>query len=153
MLTVQNGLDAHISGIDVEAEHRLTRQLGVFLNITHYFTRNERLASGLEQVILNVPSHTWRAGVDVDLGRLSARFSGRFVRDRQDNDFNTPGFPIVDYDDLSVFDATAACRLGATALSERVDQQRLRRVLLREDRLSAAGRFGAGVLPVGVLGL
>jgi len=112
VLSVQNGLDAHISGLDVDAEHRLTRRLGLFLNATHYFSRTERLASGLEQVILNVPTDTWRFGVDVDLGRLNARFSGRIVRDRQDNDFNAPGFPIVDYDDLSVFDLTAAWRIA-----------------------------------------
>ena len=48
-----------------------------------------------------------RAGVDVDFGRLSARVSGRYVQGRKDNDFNAPGFPIVDYDDFTVVDATA----------------------------------------------
>ena len=53
-----------------------------------------------------------RAGVDVDFGPLSARVSGRYVQGRKDNDFNAPGFPIVDYDDFTVVDASATCRLA-----------------------------------------
>jgi outer membrane receptor protein involved in Fe transport len=34
------------------------------------------------------------------------------VHGRKDNDFNRPGFPIVDYDDVTVFDASATYRLG-----------------------------------------
>jgi vitamin B12 transporter len=112
VLSVANGLDAHISGLEIEADHRLHARVGVFANTTHYFSRKERLASGLEQDILNVPVHTIRAGVDVDLGRLSARVSGRYVVGRKDNDFNRPGFPIVDYDDFTVVDASASYRLA-----------------------------------------
>jgi vitamin B12 transporter len=111
VVSVRNGLDAHISGLELEAEQRLGRSVGVFANTAHYFNRKERLTSGLEQDILNVPVHTVRAGVDVDFGHLSARLSGRFVQGRQDNDFNQPGFPIVDYDDFMVADATVTYRL------------------------------------------
>ena len=34
---------------------------------------------------------------------------------RKDNDFNLPGFPIVDYDDFTVFDATLTYRLARAA--------------------------------------
>ena len=111
VVSVTNGLDAHISGLDFELEHRLGRHLGLFSNITHYFNRKERLASGAEQDILNVPTNTIRAGVDIDYRRLSARVSGRYVQGRKDNNFNAPGFPIVDYDDFTVVDATATYRL------------------------------------------
>jgi outer membrane receptor protein involved in Fe transport len=83
----------------------------VFASATHYFARKERLATGAEQDILNVPLNTVRAGVDVDFGRLSGRVSGRYVQGRKDNDFNAPGFPIIDYDNFTVVDASATYRL------------------------------------------
>ena len=76
-----------------------------------YFNRTERLTTGLQQDILNVPMHTIRGGVDVDLGPIGARLSGRYVQGRKDNDFNQPGFPIVDYDDVTIVDATVTWRL------------------------------------------
>ena len=75
-------------------------------------TGKERLASGVEQDILNVPTHTIRAGLDVDLGPLSGRLSGRYLHGRKDSDPNQPGFPIVDYDDFTVIDASLTCRLA-----------------------------------------
>jgi vitamin B12 transporter len=111
ILSVANGLDAHISGLDMEAEHRLSSRVGVFANATHYFARKERLTSGAEQDILNVPMNTVRAGIDVDFRRLSTRVSGRYVQGRKDNDFNASGFPIIDYDNFTVVDASATYRL------------------------------------------
>jgi vitamin B12 transporter len=112
IVSVANGLDAHISGLDLEVEQRLGAGVGLFANTTHYFQRKERLASGAEQDILNVALNTVRAGVDLDFDRLSARVSGRYVQGRKDNNFNAPGFPIVDYDDFTVVDATATYRLA-----------------------------------------
>jgi vitamin B12 transporter len=111
VVSVTNGLDAHISGLELEAAQRLGGRVGVFANTTHYFNRKERLTNGAEQDILNVPTHTIRAGVDVDFGRVSARVSGRYVNGRKDNDFSAPGFPIIDYDNFTVVDATASYRL------------------------------------------
>lgn len=112
VVSVQNGLGAHISGLDLEVEQRVGARVGVFGNSTHYFTREERLASGGTQDILNVARNTIRAGVDLDLGRVSARLSGRYVQGRKDNDFNAPGFPIIGYMDFTVFDATVTYRLA-----------------------------------------
>jgi outer membrane receptor protein involved in Fe transport len=112
VVSVQNGLDAHITGLDVEVEQRLGDRVGVYANLTHYFTRKERVTTGAEQDILNVPQHTVRAGVDFDLGRVGGRVSGRYVLGRKDNDFSQPGFPIVDYDDFIVVDATADYQLA-----------------------------------------
>ena len=112
VLSVVNGLDAHISGLDVEAEQRLGAHVGLFANVTHYFTRKERLASGDEQDILNVALNTVRAGADLDVGALSARILGRYVQGRRDNDFNQPGFPIVDYANFAVIDVSATYRLA-----------------------------------------
>jgi vitamin B12 transporter len=111
VVSVANGLDAHISGLDLELERRIGGHVGVFTNVTHYFNRKERLASGAEQDILNVALNTVRAGVDLDYGRLGARVSSRYVQGRKDNDFNAPGFPIVGNDDFTVVDASATYRL------------------------------------------
>jgi cobalamin biosynthesis protein CobD/CbiB len=81
------------------------------VGIAHYFNRKERLASGAEQDILNVARDTVRAGVDVDYGRVGARLSGRYVHGRTDNNFNAPGFPIIEYEGFTVVDATATYRL------------------------------------------
>jgi outer membrane receptor protein involved in Fe transport len=112
VVSVANGLDAHISGLELEGEQRIGRRIGVFANTTHYFNRKERLTSGAEQDILNVPTNTIRAGVDVDFGRVSTRVSGRYVQGRKDNDFNAAGFPIVSYDDFTVVDAAVTYRLA-----------------------------------------
>jgi vitamin B12 transporter len=107
VLSVTNGLDAHISGLEVELDRRLGPHVATFVNTTHYFNRKERLSSGAEQDILNVARNTVRAGIDVDLGRLSGRVAARSVAGRKDNDFNLPGFPIIDNDNFTVVDATA----------------------------------------------
>jgi vitamin B12 transporter len=112
VVSVSNGLSAHISGVDVEVDRRVGSHVGVFGNVTHYFARKERLAGGAEQDILNVASSTVRAGVDVDFGRLGARVSGRYVLGRKDNDFSAPGFPIIDYADFATMDASATYRLA-----------------------------------------
>jgi outer membrane receptor protein involved in Fe transport len=111
ILSVVNGLDANISGLDAELEQRLGGHVGAFVNLTHYFNRKERLASGAEQDILNVALNTMRAGVDLDMGPLGARLSGRYVQGRKDNNFNLPGFPIIDYDNFTVIDLSATYRL------------------------------------------
>ena len=111
VVSVANGLDAHITGLDLEGQHRIGPRIGLFANATHYFDRRERLVSGAEQDILNVASNTVRAGVDLDVWRLSTRVSGRYVQGRKDSDFNAPGFPIVDYANFTVVDASATYRV------------------------------------------
>jgi vitamin B12 transporter len=111
VVSVSNGLDAHISGLDFEADHRLGAHIALFANATHYFNRKERLAGGAEQDILNVAENTIRAGIDLDYGPINARVSGRHLQGRKDNNFNAPGFPIIDYDDFTVVDVSAAYRL------------------------------------------
>jgi vitamin B12 transporter len=112
IVSVSNGLDAHISGLELELEKRLGGRFGLFANATHYFTRKERLMTGAEQDILNVARNTIRAGVDVDFGPLSSRISGRYVQGRRDIDFDVVGFPIIDYDNFTVVDASATYRLA-----------------------------------------
>ena len=45
VVSVTNGLDAHISGLELEAEQRVGGRVGLFANATHYFNRKERLTT------------------------------------------------------------------------------------------------------------
>jgi vitamin B12 transporter len=111
VVSVRNGLDAHLSGIELEAEHQVVRGVRAFANSTHYFARTEQLMSGAEQDVLNVPLHSVRVGVDLDLGPTSSRIAIRHARGAKDNDFNLPGFPIIERDDITVADVRVAYRV------------------------------------------
>ncbi len=111
VLTSMNTLAAHIRGLDVEAVRRMNAHVTAFANITHYFSRREQLPTTGERNILNVATNTIRAGVDLDVGRLSTRLSARYVDGRQDQDFNAAGSPVVDYPDFVVADLSATYRL------------------------------------------
>lgn len=113
VVSVQNGLDAHIAGVELDAERHLNSHFGVFANSTHFFNRKERLTTGAEQDILNVARTTIRAGADIDYGRFASRVSLRFVHGRKDNNFNAPGFPIIDYDEMTIVDAATTYRLAS----------------------------------------
>jgi vitamin B12 transporter len=113
VVSVQNGLDAHIAGAELDAERHLGDHVGVFANATHFFARKERLSTGAEQDILNVARTTIRAGADVHYGRFTSRASLRFVHGRKDNNFNAPGFPIIDYADMTIVDAGGTFRLAS----------------------------------------
>jgi outer membrane cobalamin receptor len=106
-----NALSLRISGLEIEAAHRLTSRVRLFSNVTHFFSRREEISATAERDILNVASDTIRVGIDVDAGALSSRVLARFVHDRQDQDFNVPGFPVVDYPDFTVVDLSAMYRL------------------------------------------
>jgi vitamin B12 transporter len=112
VVSVENGLDAHIAGAELDAERHLGDHLAVFANATHFFNRKERLVTGAEQDILNVGRSTIRAGADIEYGRFASRMSLRFVSGRKDNNFNAPGFPIIDYEDLTIADASGRFRLA-----------------------------------------
>jgi vitamin B12 transporter len=111
VLTAMNTLASHIYGMDVEIARRMNAHASAFANITHYFSRKEQLPTTGERNILNVATNTVRAGIDLDFGRLSTRFSARYVQGRQDQDFNVPGSPVVDYPTFSVADLSASYRL------------------------------------------
>lgn len=111
VLSAVNTLASHIYGMDVDFSHRVSSRLSTFSNITHYFSRKEQLPATGERNILNVAANTVRAGVDLDLGRLSSRVSARYVQGRQDQDFTVAGSPVVDYPDFVVVDLSATYRL------------------------------------------
>jgi vitamin B12 transporter len=111
VLSAVNALASHIDGIDLEATRRLNGHLSAFSNITHYFARKEQLPTTGQRNILNVPTSTVRAGLDIDIGRLATRLSARYVRGRQDQDFNAAGSPVVDYPNFTVADVSATYRI------------------------------------------
>ncbi|MEQ1573804.1 MAG: TonB-dependent receptor [Vicinamibacterales bacterium] len=111
VLSAVNTLASHIHGMDVEVARRFNTSVSLYSNITHYFSRREQLPATGERNILNVGTNTVRAGVDLDLGRLSARLSARYVQGRQDQDFTVAGSPVVDYPTFTVADLSAAYRV------------------------------------------
>jgi vitamin B12 transporter len=113
VLTAVNTLASHIYGMDVDFAHRVNPALSVFSNVTHYFSRREQLPTTGERNILNVPSNTVRAGLDVDWRRLSSRLSARYVQGRQDQDFNVPASPVVDYPNFTVVDLSTTYQVHA----------------------------------------
>ena len=153
VVSVANGLDAHISGLDLEAEQRLggarrpVRQRHALLQAQGAAGRAAR-----EQDILNVAAEHG-AGRRRRRFRTAQRARRRAAtcRAARTTTSTRPGFPIVDYDNFTVFDASATYRLVAAALGRARRQQPVRRVLLREARLSAAGRVVQGVVPTGLL--
>jgi vitamin B12 transporter len=111
VLTTVNTLASRISGMEMDVAHRLTRSVSLFTNVTHYFSRREQLPTTGERNILNVADDTVRAGFDFDRGALSSRLAARYVRGRQDQDFNVAGSPVVDYPDFVVVDVSALYRV------------------------------------------
>jgi vitamin B12 transporter len=111
ILSAVNTLASRISGMDVDASHQLSRTITLFANMTHYFSRREQLPATGERNILNVAANTVRAGVDLDAGPFSGRLLARYVEGRQDQDFNLPGSPVVDYPDFVVVDLSAMYRV------------------------------------------
>jgi vitamin B12 transporter len=111
VLTAMNTLASHIHGMDVEIARRINSHVSAFANGTHYFSRKEQLPTTGERNILNVATNTIRAGIDLDFGRLSTRLSARYVQGRQDQDFNVPGSPVVDYPNFAVADLSAIYRV------------------------------------------
>ena len=77
--------------------------------------------------------------------------SGRYVQGRKDNDFNAPGFPIVDYDNFTVVDASATYRLArqhsvVVAINNLFDTFYYEKI-----GYPAAGRVVQAVVPAGLL--
>jgi vitamin B12 transporter len=111
ILTAVNTLASRISGMDVDVTHRLSPTITLFSNMTHYFSRREQLPATGQRNILNVAANTVRAGFDLDAGPFSGRLLARYVQGRQDQDFNLPGSPVVDYPDFVVVDVSAMYRV------------------------------------------
>ena len=111
LVSFVNTLQSRIYGMDVDFTQRVNSHVSAFSNLTHFFSRREELPTSGERNILNVGTDTVRLGLDVDFGRLTTRVSARYVRGRQDQDFNVAGSPVIDYPNLAVVDASATYRL------------------------------------------
>ena len=126
----------------------------LFANLTHYFNRKERLASGAEQDILNVPLNTVRAGVDVDFGRVSARAVRTLRPGPQGQQLQPARLPDHRLRRLHGHRCECDRPAGAAALrSLASDQQPVRRVLLRETGIPASGRVVQAVVSLRVLAM
>jgi len=110
--TYVNADDANIRGLEFEARWQALRPLGLFFNANHYLQFEETVGP-LTRDIYNVAEWTLRGGIDVELSRLSARLSARYVGQRKDNDFNVAGNPEITYPDFVVTDLSLGYALAA----------------------------------------
>lgn len=111
VLSYVNALGANMRGLELDFEHRLNRRISFSAGWTHFFEKREQLPTTGERDINVVADNSVRAGVDMDYGPVSGRFSVRHVQGRKDLDFNTAGTPQIDYEDFTVADLSAAYHL------------------------------------------
>jgi vitamin B12 transporter len=112
--------EAEIRGLEAALAYDLgvfagwSHSLRLFTNASRIF-RAEQMTGGVRSPILNVADLNVNAGVEFDdLQRLAARFTGRYVGERQDTDFSdwmNPG--TVTFPSFLVLDAAADVRVGA----------------------------------------
>ncbi len=106
-----NALSAHMRGVDVDFDQRLSVHTSVFGSITHYFKRNEQLPGASDRDINVIAANSVRAGVDFDFRSLTSRISARYHQGRKDLDFNTAGNPQIRYENFAVVDVNAMYHL------------------------------------------
>ena len=152
VLSVANGLDAHLSGLELEVDHRFGAAIRP-CSPTRPTTSIARSGwpPARSRTCSTCPRTRFAPGSTSTPGRSAAGCPlGRCVG-RKDNDFNQPGFPDRRLRGLHrgrclgvVADRPPPCRGPERG-------QPLRRVLLREDRVPAARRVLQGCLPGGLL--
>lgn len=108
-----NALSAHMRGMDLDFDQRLTAHTSVFGSVTHYFTRKEQLPAASDRDINVIAANSVRAGFDFDFRSLTSRISARYLQGRKDLDFNTAGNPQIRYEDFATVDVNAVYHLTA----------------------------------------
>ncbi|MBM9520802.1 TonB-dependent receptor [Desulforhopalus vacuolatus] len=108
--TYQNSLDAEIQGMEIEFSYDLGQHLDMgrsikfYTNTTTIFTAKEDLAGGGDQDIHNVADYNFNYGLmyadDMFDGNLHFRTQGKM----RDTDWNTAGYPEVEYPEFTVAD-------------------------------------------------
>ena len=111
LLSFVNALGAHMRGLDLDVDQRIGRHVGLSGSLTHYFEHKEQLPTTGERTINVIATDSLRAGIDLDFGPFSGRFSARYLRGRKDLDFNTAGTPQIDYENFAAADVSAVYHL------------------------------------------
>jgi vitamin B12 transporter len=114
-----NADSAKMRGLEFEASWDIgeimhwNRKLEFFANTTWMIEAEEDLLSDgvtVTRDIYNVADWKHSMGVNYDDGMFFGRFLARYIGERKDNDWYTPGYPEITYDDFIVCDLTLGVR-------------------------------------------
>jgi len=122
--TYENAFGSKSEGLEVSMRFDpiglLTGQssaLSADLSFTHFFTREEELATGLS-TLRNVAKTRANFGLGYDDGVRMLRIGGRYVEGVQDNDFSVARYftngagGLYEYDSFAVFDLSGSWKLN-----------------------------------------
>ncbi len=108
--TYQNSLAAKMAGLetmlsfDIGAPLDWERSLTLFVNSTHMFKAEEEQSGGSMADIHNVAKYTINYGLKYDDGTLDGKLNCRTQGRMKDTDWNTAGYPEVEYPSFTVVD-------------------------------------------------
>ncbi len=110
--TYENAVDATIKGLELELSwdagrfFDLGRTIEFFVSASHLFEAEEDIPGKGTSDIHNVSHWKVNAGIQYDDGMVFSRFLARYMGERKDYDWYSPGYPVITYDDFVVFDWT-----------------------------------------------
>lgn len=125
-----NSLSAEMEGLesslsfDLGAPLNWGRKLAFLINATHMFKAEEELANRTTRDILNVAKYTVNYGIQYDDGLFDGLLHLRNQGRMKDNDWNAPGYPVIEYPTFTVVDLMVGVTL-----------QTHHRVILKADNL------------------
>ncbi|WP_067617245.1 TonB-dependent receptor [Dissulfuribacter thermophilus] len=114
--TYENTSEAEMAGLEMEAKcdfgriFNLHKKIEVFFNGTRLFHSREKIEGSGWTDIHNVSHWKLNYGLNYDDGVFHGRILARYMGKRKDNDWYTPGYPVITYDSFTVVDLT----FGAT---------------------------------------
>jgi vitamin B12 transporter len=108
--TYENSLSAEMAGLETElsldigAPLKWDRSLTLFVNATHMFQAEEEQSDGTMKDIQNVAKYTVNYGIQYDDGLFDSKLHVRQRGRMKDTDWNTAGYPEVEYPSFTVVD-------------------------------------------------
>jgi len=117
--TYENTSDAQIAGLefnlawDAGTAFSLGRQIRFFLDGTKLFHAREKVSGGDWTDIHNVAHWKLNYGIDYDDGLFNGCVLARYVGKRKDNDWYSPGYPVIEYKGFTVVDFTLGLTIKA----------------------------------------
>ncbi len=115
LITYVNADSARMNGLEMELSWDLgavmnwDRKVEFFANATKFFQAEEK-TDGVTRDIYNVSHWKHSLGVNYDDGMIFGRFLARYMGERKDNDWYTPGYPEITYPSFTVCDLSMGVR-------------------------------------------
>ncbi len=125
--TYENSLDAKMEGLetmlsfDLGAPLNWDRSLTLFVNSTHMFKNEEEQTDGSMKDIHNVAKYTVNYGMKYEDGALDGKLNCRTQGRMKDTDWNTAGYPEVEYPSFTVVDLVMGYSYNEHHLSLKID--------------------------------